>query len=105
MNRIATDSIVLFVLHCLQWMEDGPHGLSGLNALPPVTEELVKEEESVTTQHRKMVVRTAMVTTVKLRSAMNNHVLVSLCPRYCAQVHLASVSNLNLIGCACICFI
>ena len=70
-NRIATDSIVLFVLHCLQLMEDGLTGLSGVHAVPPVTEELMKEAGSVTTHHRKMVGRTVMVTTVKLRAAMN----------------------------------
>ena len=46
--------------------------------MPPVAEEVGKETESVTTHHRKMVGRTAMVTTVKLKTAMKIHVLVSL---------------------------
>ena len=66
---------MLFVLYCLQWMEDGLAGLSGVHAVPPVMEELMKEAESVTTHHRKMVGRTVMVTTVKLRAAMNMIVL------------------------------
>ena len=64
-----------FVLHCLQLMEDGLTGLNGLNAVSPVMEELVKEAESVTTHHRKMVGRTVLSTTVKLSTAMKNSVL------------------------------
>ena len=74
-NRIATDSIVLFVLHCLQLMEDGLTGLSGVHAVSPVAEELVKEAESVTTHHREKVGRTAKVTKLKWRDAMNKSVL------------------------------
>ena len=56
-------------------MEDGLTGLSGVNAVFPVEEELVKEGESVTTQHRKMVGGTAKVPALTLGAAMNMIVL------------------------------
>ena len=63
------------LIYCPQLMEDGLAGLSGPYAVPPVMEELVKETESVTTHLRKMVGRTADLTAVKLRTAMNMIVL------------------------------
>ena len=58
-------------------MEDGPHGLLGLNAMPPVAEEFKKEAESVTTHHRSMVGRSVVVTTMKFAAVIQMHVLVS----------------------------
>ena len=58
-------------------MEDGPHGLIGLHAVPPVAQECAKEAESATTLHHTMMGTTVMVWTVKLTSAMKIHVLVS----------------------------
>ena len=66
---------LLFVLYCPQLMEDGLTGLSGVHAVSPAVEELVKGAESVTTHHRKMVGITALITPVKLRAAMNMTVL------------------------------
>ena len=56
-------------------MEDGPIGLSGLNAVLPVKKEVVKEAEAVTTHHLNMVERSVMVQTTKFRAAMNTIVL------------------------------
>ena len=59
-------------------MEDGPIGLCGLNAVPLVKEELVKEAESVTTPNHNLMARTVLVTAPKLRVATNTTVQVSL---------------------------
>ena len=59
-------------------MEDGLAGLIGLHAMLPVAEECVTEAESVTTHHRKMVGRSVPVAAMKLSTAMNMSVLVSL---------------------------
>ena len=59
-------------------MEDGPHGLSGLNAVPPVAQVVVAEAESVMTHHHNMGGTTALVVTIKSPPAIHNHVLVSL---------------------------
>ena len=56
-------------------MEDGPIGLSGIHAVLRVTEELVKEEESVTTHHHNLVGGTAPVSALRLGAAMNMIVL------------------------------
>ena len=52
-------------------MEDGRIGLSGLSAVLPVREEVVKEAELVTTHHLNMVERSVMVQTSKFRAAIN----------------------------------
>ena len=59
-------------------METIPHGLCGLHAVSPVAQELVEEAESVITRHRKMAGRAALVAALKLTTALNSHVLVSL---------------------------
>ena len=69
---------MLFVLHCLQLMESGLHGLRGLHAVSPVAQEFVKEGESVMIRHRNMVGRTALAATRTLKTALNCPVLVSL---------------------------
>ena len=76
MNRDVKSFILVFLLQCLQLMENGPHGLHGLNAVPPVAQELVKEAESVTTHHRKMVGRIALVTALRNSSAILTNVPV-----------------------------
>ena len=58
-------------------MVDGPIGLCGVPAVPPVAKELVKEAESVTTQNHNMMGRTAPVTAPKLRAVTNRIALVS----------------------------
>ena len=75
----------------LQLMEDGPFGVSGVHAVFPVEEELVKEAESVRTQNRQMVGRTVPVAALSLGAAMNIHVLVSLLANevlWCITYHL-----------------
>ena len=59
-------------------MGNGPIGLRGVHAVFPVKEELVKEAESVTTQHRKMVGGTAPVPALTLGAAMSTIVLQHL---------------------------
>ena len=66
-------------------MENGPHGLSGLRAVPPVAQELVLEPESVTTHHRNMAGGTALAKAMKLAAVMNRNVLVSLLARNVLQ--------------------
>ena len=70
LNRLANKVYLLFILQIRQLMEDGPIGLSGLHAMPPVAQELVKEAESATTHHRTMMGRTVSVKAMNLRSAI-----------------------------------
>ena len=76
MNKDANKFILLFLLQCLQLMENGPHGLRGLNAVPPVAEELVQEAESVTTHHQQMVGRNALVIAPRPSTAILKNVPV-----------------------------
>ena len=56
-------------------MEDGLNGLSGLHAVLPVVEELVKEAESVATHRRNLAGETAPVSALTRGTAMNMIVL------------------------------
>ena len=59
-------------------METGALGIRGLHAVSPVVQELVKEADCVLTRYHNMVGRNVLVATVKLATALNCHVLVSL---------------------------
>ena len=59
-------------------MEDGPHGLRGLHAVPPVAQEVTAEVESAMTHHHNMGGMTALAVAMKSPLAIHNHVLVSL---------------------------
>ena len=57
---MPTKFTLLFILQ-IQLMEDGLNGLSGLHAVLPVVEELVKEQESVATHHHNLMGGTVLV--------------------------------------------